>query len=194
MKNLSVALNVVLTIAVVFLYYKVYSTKDISSISSASVSVPVAESSIVFVNSDSLLDNYPFFMKLKTSMEKKQDSIESILKSRGKQLENDIKVYQEKGATMTEQERQSTEEVLGKRQQELMQYKQEMTDELARAEEALNDTLHNNLISTLKKYNKDKKYHFILGYQKGSGILLASDSLDITKQIIEELNKEKAKK
>lgn len=192
MKTLSLTLNVVLIIAVAFLYYKVYSAKNISS--PPSISIPVGPSSIVYVNSDSLLDNYPFFMKLKNSLEKKQDSIENILKGRGRTLENDIKAYQEKGATMTDQERQSTEEVLGKRQQELMAYKEDMTNEMAKEEENLNDTLHNNLISTLKKFNKDKNYHFILGYQKGSGILLASDSLDITKQIIEELNKEKSEK
>ena len=192
MKNLLVVLNVVLIIAVALLYYKVYSSKNSSTVSQ--VLVPTVSSTIVYVNSDSLLDNYPFFIKLKNSMEKKQDSLENILKSRGRLLENDIKAYQEKGATMTDRERQTTEEALGRRQQDLMQYKQDMTDELARAEDALNDTLHNNLVSTLKKYNKDKNYHFILGYQKGSGILLASDSLDITKQIIEELNKEKAEK
>jgi outer membrane protein len=192
MKNLSLVLNFVLLIAVAFLYYKVYSVKNVSP--APSIQVPVGPSSIVYVNSDSLLDNYPFFTKLKNSLEKKQDSIENILKSRGKSLENDIKAYQEKGATMTDQERQANEEALGKRQQELMMYKEDMTNEMARQEENLNDTLHNNLISILKKYNKDKNYHFILGYQKGSGILLASDSLDITKQIIEELNKENSEK
>jgi outer membrane protein len=192
MKNLSLALNVVLLIAVAFLYYKVYSTKNTSA--APSVSVPIGSTSIVFVNSDSLLDNYPFFNKLKNTIEKKQDSIENILKNRSKSLENDFKAYQEKGTTMTDQERQAAEESFGKRQQELMLYKEDMTNELAKEEENLNDSLHNNLISALKKYNKDKNYHFILGYQKGSGILLASDSLDITKQIIEELNREKAEK
>ena len=35
----------------------------------------------------------------------------------------------------------------------------------------------------------DRNYEFILGYQKGGGILLANDSLDITQQILEGLNK-----
>lgn len=192
MKNLSLILNVILLVAVAFLYYKVYSAKNISS--TPSISVPIGSPSIVYLNSDSLLDNYPFFTKLKNSIEQKQDSIENILKSRGKSLENDIKAYQEKGSTMTDQERQVTEEALGKRQQDLMLYKEDMTNEMAKEEENLNDTLHNNLISALRKYNKDRNYHFILGYQKGSGILLASDSLNITKQIIEELNKVKEEK
>ena len=133
MKNLSLILNAVLLIAVAFLYYKVYAAKNNSS--PAPIAVPVGASSIVYVNSDSLLDNYPFFTELKNSLEKKQDSIENILKGRGRLLENDIKSYQEKGATMTDQERQVTEEGLGKRQQELMSYKEDMTNEMAKAEE-----------------------------------------------------------
>src|SRR6187401_2385241 len=100
MKNISLFLNVVLTIAVAFLFYKVYSKKEVVTAPSVSASVPVSESSIVYVNSDSLLDNYPFFTQIKNSLEKKQDSIENILKNRGRSLENDIKAYQEKGAGM----------------------------------------------------------------------------------------------
>ena len=111
-----------------------------------------------------------------------------VLKTRGKLLENEIKSYQENGASLTDEQRQSMEESLSKKQQDFLRYKEELTDELARAEEKLNASLHTNLINVLKKFNKNKNYHFILGYQKGGGILLANDSLDITKQIIEELN------
>lgn len=189
MKNLSSLLNVILLIAVAFLYYNFYSAKKPEQ-STSTVSTPMAPSSIVFVNSDSLLDKYPYFTKIKNSLQKKQDSIENILKNRGKSLENEIKDYQQKGASMTDQQRQMEEEMLGKKQQSLMQYKQEMTEELTKEEENLNDSLHANLVNALKAYNKNKNYQFILGYQKGSGILLANDSLDITKEIIEELNKE----
>src|ERR1051325_10726146 len=119
MKNISLLLNFILLVAVAFLYYKVYSSKEIYK--TVLNSAPVGASSIVYINSDSLLDNYPFFTKLKNTFEQKQDSIENILKNRGKSLENDIKSYQEKGVGMTDKERQSTEEALGNRQQELME-------------------------------------------------------------------------
>ena len=193
MKNFSLWLNAILLIAVIFLYYKIYSEKSIVQDSSAS-NISLPEASIVYVNSDSLLDNYPYFTEIKNVFGKTQDSIENILKTRGKLLENEIKSYQENGASLTEEQRQSMEESLSKKQQDFLRYKEELTDDLARAEEKLNTSLHTNLINVLKKINKNKNYHFILGYQKGSGILLANDSLDITKQIIQELNKEKSEK
>ena len=187
MKNFSLWLNAILLIAVIFLYYKIYSEKSTVQVSSAS-NISLPEASIVYVNSDSLLDNYPYFTEIKNVFGKTQDSIENILKTRGKLLENEIKSYQENGASLTDEQRQSMEESLSKKQQDFLRYKEELTDELARAEEKLNASLHTNLINVLKKFNKNKNYHFILGYQKGGGILLANDSLDITKQIIEELN------
>lgn len=192
MKNISLLLNVVLLIAVAFLYYKVYSGNSEKNESSPIQKLPQA--SIVYINSDSLLDNYPYFTRLKNSMEQKQDSIEGILKGRGKTLESEIRSYQERGASMTDQQRQLEEERLSRKQQEFLHYKEEMVNELGKQEEIINDSLHHNLIDVLKKFNKDKNYQFILGYQKGSGILLANDSLEITKQILEELNKEENKK
>lgn len=183
MKNISLVLNAILIVAVAFLYYKIYSNKTDCCVMPASG----GNGAIVFVNSDSLLDNYPYFTQLKNSMEKKQDSIENILKTRGGALEKEIKAYQEKAGSMNEQMRGLIEENLGKKQQEFMQYRQSMTDEMSKEENTMNDSLHANLISALKKYNQNRKYDFILGYQKGSGILLASDSLDITKEIIKEL-------
>jgi outer membrane protein len=50
--------------------------------------------------------------------------------------------------------------------------------------------LYAKLSSYLKEYNKGKNYTFILGYQKGGGILFANDSLDITREVLDGLNKE----
>lgn len=188
MKNFSLILNIVLIVAVIFLYYKMYSNRSHDEQLAPNMAL-LPEASIVYVNSDSLLDNYPYFTRLKNSLEKKQDSIENILKSKGKMLENEIKNYQETGAGMTEQQRQTNEESLGRKQQELMKYKENMMDELAMEESKLNDSLHHHLTKTLKKFNRDKNYQFILGFQKGSGILLANDSLNITNLVLEELNK-----
>ena len=68
--------------------------------------------------------------------------------------------------------------------------RENLVDQLQSEESDMNDSIHNNLTRYLKEYNKEKNYLFILGYQRGSGILLASDSLDITKDVLKGLNKE----
>ena len=191
MKNASLILNIVLLFAVAFLYYKVYNNPVVAE----SPAVQLAPGSgmpsnaIVFINSDTLLEDYNFFNIMKDKLEKKQDSIDVFLKGKAKQLEQEVVNYQNTGASMSPEQRAGIEEKLMAKQQNLMEMKQTMVEQLQEEEAAMNDSIHHNLTLYLKEYNKEKKYLYILGYQRGSGILLANDSLDITKEILEGLNK-----
>lgn len=188
MKNLSLSLNIVLLAAVAFLYYKVYSDKP------ESVAIPVLNGSgmssnaIVFINSDSLLEEYNYFNSLKASLEKKQDSIDVLLRGRAQSLEKEVGNYQEKAPGMSPEQRAGTEEKLMQKQQMLVELKQNLLGQLQEQESIMNDSIHDNLHRYLQEYNKKKNYLYILGYQRGSGILLANDSLDITKEILDGLN------
>lgn len=183
-KQLSLILNIVLLVAVGFLYYKVYSKEE-----PVSISGPAAASKIVFVNSDSLMDNYTLFKQMQDGMEKKKDSLDQMLTARGKALENEIQQYQQGAGSMSAGERQLREESLMKKQQNLMDERDRLLDMLKEEEASLTDSIHADLMKSVKAFNEKYKFDFILGYSRGSGILYANDSLDITKKIIEGLNK-----
>jgi outer membrane protein len=186
MKNLSLILNAILLIAVAFLFYKIYSGDK----QSAGVTIhALPSSSIVFVNSDSLLDHYDFFNSLKDKIQGRQDSIDHILTAKAKELDSKVQVYQKQAIGMTDMEKQMTEEKLMQEQQRLVQMKETLMGMLSEEESAMNDSIHNHLVGYLHEFNKSKGYNFILGYQKGGGILLANDSLDITGAVLEGLNK-----
>ena len=185
-KNPSLALNIILVIAVAFLYKKVYSGNDTPA---AVIPHAAQNAHIVYVNSDSLLDHYDLFKTMKDKLDHKKDSIDHALSSQGEALQREAADYQSKAATMSEFERQTREEGLVKKQQELVKRRDGILEELNREDEALNDSVHSDLVRFLKLYNKSHGYDYILGYQRGSGVLLASDSLDITKQVVEGINK-----
>jgi outer membrane protein len=193
MKNISVALNVVLIIAVAVLYYlhfkkPVGESGDATSpvVFSANATIPT---SIVYVNTDSLLHNFSFYKTSKSDFEAKQARIERDLKAESERLQSDAEAYQQKGGMMTESERAKTEEQLMMRQQSLMKKKDDMVEKLDAEQAKFSDELYSKLTDYLKEYNKGKNYTYILGYQKGGGILFANDSLDVTAQILEGLNK-----
>ncbi len=191
MKNLSLLLNLVLVVAVAFLFYKVYSQPEqILSSSETKRTQPQDPMSdrIVFVNSDSLLDNYEYFNELKSQMESKRDSIDRLLQSKASSLEKEIMEYQQKAPGMTDAARMKTEEGLMKKQESAISLKDKLLDYLQNEETRMNDSIHSNLTNYLKELNKERNYLFILGYQRGSGILLANDSLDITQEVIVGIN------
>ena len=194
MKNLNLALISILFIAVGVLYYLHFNSASpvIQTESAPSKSFDSKPTSIVFLNSDSLLDNYTF-LKVKTEgLEARHKKITSELESEGMRLQNDAENYRQRGAMMTEAERQKTEQQLVMRQQQLVQKEKSMMSKLDEEKDAINEQLYKNLTGFLKDYNKEKNYQFILGYQKGGGILLANDSLDITQVVLEGLNKKYA--
>ena len=187
MKNLSNILNIVLLVAVAILYYLHFKDKP----ESAQV-VPAAalkSLNMVYVNNDSLLSEYDFFKSKKAELEDKQEKIKESLKAESTKLQNEAAEYQKKAATMTDQQRQQVEEQLGMKQQQLMQRKDELLGKLDDDQAKTNEELYTRLTSFIREYNKKKNYSFILGRQKGGGILFANDSLDITKEVVEGLNK-----
>jgi outer membrane protein len=193
MKNLSLILNFILLVAVGILYYLHFNTEKPEA-EATTTEAPVlltepATSAIVFVNSDSLLTKYDYLKSKKTELEARQKKMEAEMEAESSKLRKDYENYQQRGALMTDAQRQQTEEQLMMRQQQLMQKEKTLLSKLDDEQEKINETLHNNLTTFLKDYNKGKNYQFILGYQKGGGILLANDSLDITQWVLEGLNK-----
>lgn len=187
MKNISSVLNIVLLIAVAVLYY-LHFNKSKTTGSGTNASAQTISSSIVFVNSDSLLDNYEFFKDITARMESKEDSIDNLLKSLASRLENEIVTYQKDAPGMTDQQRMAKEEDLMKKQQALGDQRKQMLSALDDEQGRLNDSLYSKLQEFMKEYNKSKNYSFILGYQRSGGILHANDSLNITDEVVKGLN------
>ena len=90
---------------------------------------------------------------------------------------------------MTDMERQQKEQQLGMRQQNLMEKKDAMLGKLDQLQANSSEELYTKLNNYLREFNADKNLQFVLGYQKGGVILFANDSLNVTRQVIEGLNK-----
>lgn len=193
MKNASIILNVVLLVAVAILYvlhFKGAGEQPASVESPLVKALPVLPGGIVYVNSDSLLDNYQYFKHKKAELEARQEKIKAELNAESSRLKQDAADYQEKAPGMSELQRQQTEEELMSRQQKLMDRKDQLLGQLDEEQGRSSEELYSRLADFLKKMNTEKKYNFVLGYSRGGGILFANDSLDITSQVLDGLNKE----
>ena len=191
MKNFSVVLNVVLLIAVAYLYvlhFKDHKSDDSSILSTVS-SLGAPHGGILYVNSDSLLDEYEYYKNKKSEIAANQDKIRNELKSESDKLQGEVERYQQEASTMTDAQRAQKEEQLSLKQQQLMQRKEELVSRLEDQRDKSSEELYTRLNDYLKR-NKIKNCNYVLGFQKGGGILFANDSLNITRQVVEGLNKE----
>lgn len=198
MKNLSFVFNIVLAIAVAILYYLHFKSPAgtvTQQGENGTAAISVANPSLtVYVNGDSLLENYEYFKKAKSDFEAKSKRSENDLVTRRTALEKEFAAYQQNGATMSNDQRQRTEEALMRKEQEFRAYSENLSMKLQKEQEEFNEGLFDKVASYLKEHSKEKNYKIVHNYTKGTGILYANDSLDITKEVLKGLNEEFKKK
>ena len=190
MKNASLILNVILTIAVAVLYYLHF--KGATPAADTAVKTPVEAKgrAIVYVNVDSLLTKYDYFKDTQKVLESKRFQLENELATKGKNLQNKVAFFQQKAPTMTQEQGRATEAALQKEQQDIVAYRDRAAQNLAVEEQDKNKQLYDQIYDYLKKINAQNKYEFVLGYTKGGGILFADPEADRTSVILAGLNKE----
>ena len=144
---------------------------------------------IVYVNSDSLLNNYEYFKEIKTKFEDKSKKAEADLKDKGAAFQREVAAYQQASNGLSADQRAQTEQRLARKQQELQVYQRNAGSALQNEEAGENEKLYDKVAEYLKKHAKDKGYKMVLTYSKGnSAILFADESLDVTKEVIKCLN------
>ncbi len=187
MKNLSIYLNIVLFIAVVVLYILRWQDQANQNNSPALSSTNAATT--VYVNGDSLLNNYDYFIDAKKDFEAKSIQVENAIMAKRAVLEKEIGAYQQSAAGMSTEQRASVEESLMKKQESFKQYSENASANLQEEQAKFNEALFDKVAAYLKEFSKDKKYKIVMNYAKGTGILFANDSLDITQDVLKGLNK-----
>ena len=203
MKNLSLILNAVLIVAVGILFYLHFSNKGNATPGqdrTEGMNLVQPDVPIVYVNIDTLLNNYDYFKDMQDDFADKQSELEAELNNRSKQYEASAMDYQNKvqKGLVTRREAAELEQQLMGEQQSLLQLRDELTLQLQEEEQVSNRKLINAIMEYLKDFNADQNYQFIFSNSFGDNVLFANDQLDITYHVLPGLNEkyraEKAKK
>jgi outer membrane protein len=190
-KNGLLIWNAVLTLAVAFLGYQHFSHHSSDS-GSSSVSEASKGKKIVYVQADSLLKNYDYYKDFQKEFESKGFQLENDLANKGRTFQNKIAFFQQRAqqGALSQDQAQAAQAQLGKEEQEIAKYRDDQLRKLDEERIKKTEEFYTNIFDYIKRYNKDNGYEFVLGYSKGGGILFADASLDVTKKIVEGLNKE----
>lgn len=146
---------------------------------------------VAFVNNDSILEHYDLVTKMRTDLESKTKRLENEIASRQKAFEKDAAYFQEavQKKSISEQSAQEIYAKLQEEQQKILELRDRYASELQQNELSMNVALLDSVMNFLNRYNQQYQFDYILGFTKGGNILYANDTLDITKDVIIELNK-----
>ncbi|MBK6266289.1 OmpH family outer membrane protein [Marivirga sp. S37H4] len=190
MKNLSIILNVILLIAVGYLYIAHFSKNvEIKPAEAGDENKEMFQNvSIAYIDSDSLLTKYELTKEIEEKLATKQEKFEKEYQNKAQGLQQEISDFQRTAANLTVAQGKALEESLMKKQQNLMRYQESLTQQLRQEEAKLNEELYNNVSEYLKEYGKKNNLELVLTYSRGSGVLYANEQLDISNDVIKGLN------
>jgi outer membrane protein len=167
--------------------------EELSTESDMSIELPkMKKGQIVFVNTDTLFEKYELFKSIKGQLEKKNRTLETDLGNRLRKLESEMIEAQQRAQAggYTPNQMRDKEQEMMRKQEELAEYKATQAEKLMDEERKLNKQLMDAIKKYMNSFGPENNLNYVLGYSEGGGILYAVDSLDITKQVLQGLNKQ----
>ncbi len=146
---------------------------------------------IAYVEVDSLMTQYKFCKEFTEILQRKSNNARNTLTAKGQALQNAMQNFQQKlqsNAFTSREQAEGQQAAIQRQQQSLQELQARLETELAQETQKYNEGLRDSLMHFLDKYNKDKKYDLILTKQ-GDNILYAAKRFNITKDVINGLNK-----
>jgi outer membrane protein len=197
MKNLPLILNIILFILVGILFYLNF--KKLQAAEQQAILPPASQSGgarIAWVNADTLDAKYEWLKQQKEAIQQRLRNAENSLQDKENTLMRDAQALQERfqSGNMTQAEAEREQATLMQRGQNLEEERVRLRKSLSDEQKKAFNDLYSNVEAKLKELSGQIGYDYILSYSRGGQILLASDSLDITKQVLELLNAKEEKK
>lgn len=195
MKNFSLVLNVVLVLAVGFLYYYDFSGKKADAVAAKIGSAHMAFDSgghrppLAYVELDSLNENITYIKERRRELEAEMKAIELEQENGYRRLQAQKDNFLKRGAAITEQEAQIFQGKLIDEQQKIDSRKQELSQKLNEKSFGIMEDIQKQLRNFLTEYNKDKKYMYIFTTGTGLDYMVFKDTtLNITNDVIKGMN------
>jgi outer membrane protein len=195
MKNLPIVLNIVLVVALGYLYYYNFSGSKAGKVIPNAANMAKAgevglnQPRIAYVELDSLNENIVYFKQKRKELEQQQKGIEAEITNDYKALEAKQNNFIQKNPNASPEDIQNIRVQLAQGQQDIETKKQTQTQMLNQKSFELMESIQKKLKEFLEAYNKEKKYQYILTTGGGMDYIILKDStLDITKDVIKGMN------
>lgn len=191
MKGTSLIVSIVLFVAVAVLYVLHFTGgskngQDSDADDKAVISRDGLK--IAYVKADSVILNYKLAEFLHDDFTKKQEAYAGEYSSKRQSFEKDAASFQEKlqrGGFLSEQSAVRERDRLVGLEQEILKMDQDLSAKLGEMQNTNSQQVLDSLMSTLKHYNSNKNYDYILN---ASSILIGAEGDNITADILKLMN------
>jgi len=158
---------------------------------STTSSVKTDKHNIAYINTDTLLSQYTYFVLASKALAEKEQKANVSLEKKGRNLQNQVMAVQKKvqAGELTSNQIAQEEQRFAKKQQNLGEEQQRIAQDIMKETQEVQDTLYSKLRRVLRQYADQNGYDYVLSYAEvGSPVLIAPEGADITADIISILN------
>jgi outer membrane protein len=142
-----------------------------------------------FIDNSELIKEYQKRKDIEATYKVKIEKFDKRVDSIGKAFQSEAQAFQVQAATMAQKDAQQQYQVLGQKQQMLQQQFQMEEQAIQKESQTEIDTLIKEVRTFVKEYGKKKGYTYILGSNDAGSVMYGEENKDLTKEILEELNK-----
>lgn len=144
-----------------------------------------------YVDTTVLIKEYSEMKEVEADLTQRSEMLKRELDSAAQGFQREVQAYQENMATMSQAERQATEQELMQKQQMLQQQQQVRGGQLRQEGDKVIDSLITKVKDYVKVYGEENDYTYIFGSNESANIMYAKEGLDITQEVLKELNEGK---
>ncbi len=145
---------------------------------------------IAYVNTDSLLLEYKYSIKLNEEFLTEQAKAQANLEASYRALQKRYEAFQEKvrlNSFISQASAESQQNDLIQEESRIQQMQEDLTNELMEKQANITKELYDSVMNFIDVYYNGH-FNLILGDGTGSSILYANPDMDITREVIDELN------
>jgi outer membrane protein len=151
-----------------------------------------AAGSIVYIQMDSLVNQYDMFNDLRSEFEAKIEAIQEDLRKKGNAFEKSATDFQNKlnKGLLTRSQAETQQQALMQREQDLRNLTGQKQMEMQEEEAVMLRNVMDAIQTYLNKYNETHNYALILQSSASNPVIVGNPSLDITNDVLKGLNEE----
>ncbi|ALM09327.1 membrane protein [Sediminicola sp. YIK13] len=146
------------------------------------------QSELVYVDINKLIEGYKRTKFEKSIFDKKANTLKANVDSLMVDWQNELKDYEKERSSLSKNELELKEEILGNKQQQINNYQSAIQKQIQEEDQKVTQTIINDINDYVKEYGKNNGYRIIFGASGSGNIMYADDLSDLTTTILTDLN------
>lgn len=143
---------------------------------------------VVYIDNDRLLDNYQGMIDARAAFEEKQLVWRANIDTLTMDVTKAIQDFEKSSAQLSKDEQVRSKALIKNKQLQLQQYQQAIQQQAQQADEEMTTRVLTQVNTFLSEYGEANDYKVIMGANHSGNILYAQGDLDITDQVLQQLN------